>query len=167
MTSSWIGYVRNRELLDRFYTSVPPLESVAVRSVNLSRVGPTVTLRFDLPGFANKPDEEWVEHHCDRFQCQVKFLAVDQLSMRSWSPPAVASVALRPRPLRRIHVHVTGEGIDLDFTSSDSLLVAWVSAYAYDRDATPGSETYYYASPLGRRRYGSILPEVTERNFYV
>ncbi|MCZ4122164.1 Imm50 family immunity protein [Streptomyces sp. H39-S7] len=154
----------NRPALEAFYSPVPALESLTVRSVHLDRRGPTLILRFDLPRFPDAPPPEWAAAGCDTFQCQLRFLAVADVVMRGWSPPVTADVVIEEEENRRIRVGMRGAGAELAFTSSDSLTVGHLSAYARSDDGTDAGPRHFVGRTDQFR--WSTVPDVWEKNFY-
>jgi len=158
----WAEVLTNRPLLEVYYSTVPPLSGIALRSVHLDRAGPTLTLRLALPEFPDRPLPEWVEAGYDRFQCQVQFLGVAELNMRGWRSGAVADVTLTPESRRRVRVVVAAEGVSLTFTASDHLTVGKPSAYRVDANG----ERHSYIRKVDRLRLRDGLPEVWDRSFH-
>ncbi|SHM97476.1 Imm50 family immunity protein [Actinacidiphila paucisporea] len=164
MTPAWAGLVRNLAVLTDFYTSPPPLEPVTVRSLYLDRRGPTLTLRFDLSGFPDRPRPEWEQNGCDMFQCQLQFLAVDDFLLRGWHPPVTGSLDIEPTEERRVLVRLGAGGTRLTFSSSDSLTVGKMSAYRSSADGTDRGH-HYYVGKVDQMRY-DVLPDLGEKTFY-
>ncbi|WP_078897829.1 Imm50 family immunity protein [Streptomyces rimosus] len=164
MIQNWADLIHNGDKLGEFFTSIPPLEQVLLRSVHFSRFGPTVILRLDLPRFPDRPLPEWVERGCDRLQCHVRFLAVDNVSMRRWEPPVVADVQLTPLERRRIKVRVASDQTSLEFTSSDSLTVGRVSAFR-SPGCGPDRVRHYYAGKMDSRKY-ECVPNAEAATYY-
>ncbi|MDT0455984.1 Imm50 family immunity protein [Streptomyces sp. DSM 41527] len=164
MTRTWGELLRNKEKIGSFYKTIPALEQVALRSIHFDRYGPTVILRLDLPAFPDFPLPEWVEGGCDRLQCHVKFLAVEDVSMRQWKPPVAVDVNMARLERRRISVSITGKGTNLTFSSSDSLTVDRVSAFSSSAGGVD-RESHLYAGKVDRMRF-SALPGVDRKAYY-
>jgi hypothetical protein len=164
MTRAWESLLVNRPALEAFYSSVPPLESLTVRSVHLDRRGPTVILRFDLPRFPDRPLPEWVAAGCDTFQCQLRFLAVADVVLHGWSPPVTGDLVIEEEADRRIRVALRGAGARLAFTGSDSLTVGHLSAYRRSADGTD-TGPQHFVGRTDRFRW-STVPDVWEKTFY-
>lgn len=161
----WAGLLRNPEALTGLYATIPPLTGVTLRSLHFDRRGPGLTLRLDLPSFPDREvPQEWAERGLDRFQCQIQFLAVGDLVLDGWAPPAVADITLAPRERRRIAVTVDTPPGRTVFTSSDSLLAGRLSAY---RDPADGIDRgpHAYVSRVDRIRFDGT-PDVFQRDFY-
>lgn len=155
MIQNWEVLLRNADRIREFYSVVPPLERVVLRSVHFSRYGPTVILRLDLPRFPDRPLSEWTEQGCDRLQCHVRFLAVEDASMRRWDPPVMADVKFAPLRQRRIKVEIVSNQTSLAFTSSDHLTVGRVSAFRAPADG-PDRGKHHYVGRLDRLKYDSV-----------
>ncbi|MFF8291525.1 Imm50 family immunity protein [Streptomyces sp. NPDC016309] len=152
--------------LINLYGKVPDLRRFRLRSINLDWRGPTVTLRLDLPSFPKKIPPEWRGTDVDTVQCHVQFLAVEDLTMPEWEPP-VRSAFLDTQLLaekRRIRVQVTGSGVALGFTSSESVQVGHVSAFKISDDGTDETQ-HFFSKRLDAVRYASI-PATEEKTFY-
>lgn len=165
MTPTWADLLVDPERLRGLYSDLPARDPVTVRSLNLDRRGPTLILRLDLPAFPDHPLPEWAGAGYDRFQCQLRFLAVEDLRVRSWAAPVTGSLAVEPRPSRRVRVTLRGEGLDVAFTSADELKAGHLCAF---RPSPSGSDEgpRHFVSPLDRRAYGSSLPDVCEKTFH-
>lgn len=165
VTRAWSALLRDRGALLALYEEIPPLDGVTVGSLHLDPYGPTITLRMTLAAFPERPLPEWQAAGCDRFECQVQFLAVDDVHVDGWCPPVVADVRIEqaePAGHRRIAVGVRARdgSSNLRFTSSDSLGVGHANAYR------AGGTERHHAGRVDRLRYTDRLPDVHERAFY-
>ncbi|MEV4226950.1 Imm50 family immunity protein [Streptomyces bobili] len=157
------GLIANGEVLRLLYGATPLVLSgvVRVRSINLNRRGPTVTLRVDLPVFPAPAPREWLGAGLDTVQCHLQFLAVENLSVREWEPPAGAAIAVTPvSEGTRVRVEVVGDGVDMSFDSSESVLVGHVSAFRMSADGSDGGPRMF-VNRIDARRYRS-LPDPCE-----
>jgi hypothetical protein len=156
----------NSEHLATLFGVFPPLDEFRLRAMNVDWRGPTVTLRVDLSSFPTSPPPEWVDAGVDTVQCHLQFLAVADLSLTEWNPP-VRSASFDAQPLgeeRRIRVRVTGPGVDLGFTSNESVLVGHVSAFKVAADGTDGGR-HLFSRKIDSLRHESI-PETDEKTFH-
>ncbi|MFE2633607.1 Imm50 family immunity protein [Streptomyces scopuliridis] len=164
MTHPWIDLVRNSDPLAALYSTVPPLNSVRLRSIHLNWRGPALTLRIDLPSFPDNAPADWIESGNDTFQCHLQFLAVNHFKMSAWAPPTLADISISPTHDHRISVSVTGDRTIFSFDGSDSILVGHLSAFtACESEGDTGPRNF-----LGRvdsRRFTS-LPNTYEKTFY-
>lgn len=155
MIQNWEDLLSSTDKLREHYSKIPPLTQVTLRSIHLSRHGPTIILRLDLPAFPDRPLPEWTDQGCDRLQCHVRFLAVEDFSMRRWEPPVVADVQMDPLEKRRIKVDVLSGQTNLSFTSSDSLTVGRISTFRAPTEG-PDREKHYYVGRMDRLKYDSV-----------
>ncbi|MEE1821909.1 hypothetical protein PUR61_06845 [Streptomyces sp. BE20] len=164
-TPPWDGLLVNPELLTRYYTAVPPLREAALRSVHLSRFGPVLKLRLDLPRFADRPDPEWAEAGCDRVECQIHYLLREEdLRLRGLPGGGPVDVEHVLLPDGRLSVSARGPDVDVAFSAHDSLQVSHVSAYR-SADGDPYTARRWFTSPVDRMLH-SALPPTTRKPFY-
>ncbi|MFJ9818580.1 Imm50 family immunity protein [Streptomyces sp. NPDC101151] len=163
-TPTWDSLLCNPEHLTDYYTAVPPLEQVPLRSVHLSPHGPTLKLRIELPWFADTPPPGWAEAGCDRLECQVGFLATDDLHMRGLPAGQLVNLVHSPLGQRRLSVSVLGDAVQLEFTCADALQVSHVSAYRAE-DGDPYRARRWFRSPVDQR-LPTTLPDPTRKTFY-
>ncbi|OKI24241.1 Imm50 family immunity protein [Streptomyces sp. CB03911] len=162
---AWHELLVDPEPLTRWYSTVPPLERAPLRSVHLSRYGPVLKLRLDLPHFPDRPPAEWAEAGCDRLECQLHFILTDEdLRMRGRPDGGPADVSYRPLERRRLRVSVRGDGFTAAFTASDSLQVSHPSAYRSD-DGDPYTARRRFTSRVDGMLH-STLPPTTRKAFY-
>ncbi|MFE1228101.1 Imm50 family immunity protein [Streptomyces sp. NPDC058745] len=156
----------NPETLLRLYGEIPPLENFRFRSMNLDWQGPKVTLRVDLLTFPQIVPPEWHGTDVDTVQCHLQFLAVADFSLTRWDP-SVKSAWLTTKRLdaeRRLQVQVKGAGLNLEFTSSESVLVGHVSAFKMGKEGTDEGR-HLFSSKLDQMRHNHI-PATDEKTFY-
>ncbi|MFF2204271.1 Imm50 family immunity protein [Streptomyces sp. NPDC058145] len=159
-------FLLNSDALRGIYGHVPRIgEAIRVRSFNINWRGPTLIIRADLPEFPEAPPQEWQAAGLDTVQCHLQFLAVEDLSIREWHPPAVCRVtAVHGEEVKRLHIGFHGDGLELEFRCSDSVLVGHISAF---RAGVDGSDVgpHSFVSRIDTRRHVS-LPETWERTYY-
>ncbi|MDF2269639.1 Imm50 family immunity protein [Streptomyces coacervatus] len=153
------------EPLRRLYGDFPGLDEFRLRSINIDRAGPSLTLRIDLLDFPAHPPEDWVANQCDVVQCHIHFLAVDQLALGEWNPSTRARLTTTPTAEpRMIDVSVRGPGVSLDFQSHEQVTIRHISGF---RMAPDGSDEvpHHFLSKLDARRF-STIPRTYEKTFY-
>ena len=159
------AFLANTEKILPLYGEVPEVRETRLRSINLNWRGPTVTLRIDLPGFPRNAPQEWTDSGLDTVQCQLQFLAVQNLSLPRWEPPTTTIIEVdNLAEHRRIRVRAQGGGVELSFDCSDSVLVGHLSAYRIRADGSD-SGPHLYVSKIDARRHSS-LPRTDEKTFY-
>jgi hypothetical protein len=162
---TWVDCIRNpKPLASLFGGSVPDLQGLRLRSVHLSYIGPSVTLRIDLPTFPTAPSQEWREGEFDTLQCQVGFQAVEDISLNHWIPPEICEIEVARQPEYRMHVEITGKILRLSFTSSQDILIDHISAFKIAGDGSD-SGRHHYTRKIDARLHAST-PETHETRFY-
>ncbi|MEW1720802.1 Imm50 family immunity protein [Streptomyces sp. NPDC093109] len=165
MTRPWIELVDNADSLTTLYPTVPPLDSVRVRSIHFNWIGPSLTLRMDLPEFPENIPRTLANADHDTFQCHLAFAAVDDLVLDKWTPPTRCDISFSPTQDHRTSVHVTGDGCLMSFSSSASLLLGHMSTFsARDGDGADDGPRDYLRR-LDSRLF-TKLPERHERTYY-
>lgn len=162
---TWNKSLANGKQLNDLYDDVPELSGVRIRSINVNWRGPQINLRIDLPGFPEHTPEEWRTEGMDTFQCRIAFPDAEDIELSDWHPPATADIALEPEALRRLRVTVSGPGVDLQFSCSDSLLVDHMSAFKITQDGLD-SGRHLFMRRLDARLY-TELPATDDQRFYV
>jgi hypothetical protein len=159
-------FIANPETLRAIYGYIPQVkESVRIRSLNLNWRGPTLIIRVDLPRFPDPAPQDWLATEFDTVQCHLRFLAVQNLSLRSWDPPAWGRIEATPRMGQGLlHIDITGHGMDLAFDCSDSVTVGHVSAFKVGSDGSDQGP-HSFASRIDSRRHSSV-PETWERSYF-
>ncbi|MFJ4871270.1 Imm50 family immunity protein [Streptomyces sp. NPDC088757] len=161
-----VPFLVNPADLVRLYGEVPPFDTFRLRAVNLSWRGPTVTLRVDLSTFPATVPPEWEDAGVDTLQCHFQFVAVEDFALEQWEPP-VPSASFTAEPLgrdRRMRVRVRGAGVDLGFTSHESVHVGHVSAFRIAPGGTDGGR-HLFRRPLDRRLHETV-PGPEEKTFH-
>ncbi|MGW1713049.1 Imm50 family immunity protein [Streptomyces sp. NPDC002156] len=160
------SFLVNPEALNSLYGHVPDLDDVRIRSINLNWRGPTVTLRVDLPSFPASPPQEWTDAGMDTVQCQLQFLAAENISLTDWSPPSVGRIEMSPWG-RESRMRVTADGREemaLRFDCSESVRVGHVSAFHIQADGSDNGP-HLFVSRIDARRH-TFLPPTDEKTFY-
>ncbi|TLQ45346.1 Imm50 family immunity protein [Streptomyces marianii] len=162
--ANWADLVRNSAYLKALYTSIPKLDAIIVRSIHLNHFGPSLTLRIDLPEFPQNPPAPWVEAALDRFQCQLEFIAVENLELTGWIPGGQTALELGTRNSNKIHARMNSGEFHLSFTAADSILVGHMSAFKVQSDQSD-SGPHQFLGRLDSKKFSEIPPPY-EKTFY-
>ncbi|MFE1171614.1 Imm50 family immunity protein [Streptomyces sp. NPDC058773] len=155
--------IENPQELISLYGSVPNLDTVKIRSVHLSRLGPMVKLRFDLPTYPESVPAEWNEFHCDTVQCQVEFVNVSNFRLTSLTLPVTADIAFSIGD-RTASVEIEGPGTSIAFNCLPFTLVGHVGAFKASSDGSD-SGRHFYARKIDAKLFDSI-PSLHQGAFY-
>lgn len=139
MSRTWANLLlpNDRATLDRHFPSPPELTDVVLRSVRFERRGPGCTLRLDLPG---------------PVQCNLGFLAVDDVMSSGDRLPERVTISLRERPVARLAVEVTGGSTRLSLTCADQIRFGRVSTHDTPPDQVDDGP-HVFDSKLDQRLY--------------
>ncbi|MFJ5550845.1 Imm50 family immunity protein [Streptomyces sp. NPDC093225] len=158
---TWSDLVDNRAaVFDPLYDDLPALTGVRLRSVHLDGWAPTVTLRLDLPGFADR----WEGQPADTVQCHLQFSHVEDLEMDGWQPPATVDFGFEELPGHRLAVRAAGAGVLLRFTANASVLAGHLSAFTRAADGGDGGP-HQFVRRLDARLHRTV-PPTTAKTFY-
>jgi hypothetical protein len=158
------GHLVNPQVLQSLYGHVPDLSVARIRSINVNAMGPSVTLRIDVPSFPRSQSEEWLAAGVDTVQCHLQFLAVTRFSLTEWVPPATGRIAMQPGAGGCAQVTINGPGVAMEMGCSAVVKVAHVSAYRAAPDGTD-SGRHVFVGKVDARRYDA-LPDTYEKAFY-
>jgi hypothetical protein len=161
---AWGDLLGNGEKLLPLYTAEPPLTPLRLRSVHLSRYGPTLTVRADLMKFPDLPPPQWAGADLDTLQVHVEFYDVGDLRAAGLYRPALVSVLIEPTARRRVLVHMSGDGVELRFTAADMAQVGHVSAYSLAGGLIDDGP-HRYLSQLDQRLY-DVVPDRTVKAYH-
>ncbi|GAB2722949.1 Imm50 family immunity protein [Kitasatospora kifunensis] len=163
MTPVWADLLRNPEKISALYGDVRGIDRLTLRSVNLDRRGPTVTLRLSTNRLPDHPPVDWVEFGCDTVEFHLQFLDVADLSMTGHGLPEDTSLQVIEQENSRVKVEAHGDSTRLAFSCHRSVTIGRLSAW--NSRAADGEPTHRYLSPLDRRLHAAP-PETWKKNYY-
>lgn len=126
---SWVDHLANPGMVDRVYSVPPDLVEVDLFSVDLNREGPYLTLRFNLPTYADKPLDEWVAGQANTVQAHLGFFGVKDLVMSGWADTNVVAVELELVDDETLAVEVRGDSTLITFKCNRYLNLNKLSAH--------------------------------------
>lgn len=163
MTQPLADSIENPQELISLYGRVPNLDNVKIRSIHLSRLGPMVKFRIDLPTYPESVPAEWDEFQCDTIQCQIEFINVNNFSLRSSALPTVADINFSIDD-GMAKVGVEGSGLSATFDCLPFTLIGHIGAF---RASDEGSDSgrHFYTRKIDSRLFESV-PSLHQRTFY-
>jgi Immunity protein 50 len=57
----WYEFIDKNRFLLNLYNSVPSLLNVDIQQLNISDIGDRVTLKFNMPYYADNPPKKWID----------------------------------------------------------------------------------------------------------
>ncbi|MGY4989805.1 Imm50 family immunity protein [Streptomyces sp. G7(2002)] len=162
-TQTLADSVENPQELISLYGRVPSLDTVKIRSIHLSRLGPMAKLRIDLPTYPDAAPAEWKEFDCDTVQCQVEFVNVSSFRMRNSALPTMADITFSISE-GTATVEIEGPGLSAAFTCLPFTLVGHIGAFKASNDGSD-SGRHYYVRKIDAKLFDST-PSLHQRTFY-
>ncbi|MFE6739200.1 Imm50 family immunity protein [Streptomyces tubercidicus] len=155
--------IENPQELINLYGGVPNLDTVKIRSVHLSRLGPMVKLRVDLPTYPETVSAEWDEFHCDTVQCQVEFINVSNFRLSNLTLPVTADITFSTGD-SMASVEIEGPGSLVAFDCLPFTLVGHIGAF---KASSEGSDSgrHFYVRKIDAKLFNSI-PSLHQGAFY-
>jgi hypothetical protein len=129
---SWTEFVADATPLTAIFgEQVPSAKGWVLHDLLLSRDGPELRFRVDLPGYPIQPPAKWRAAGFNTVQLQLAVIGVRDLSLRGLATSMIGDLGLSRRE-GAIALTFSGEGVQVE-ALVDSLLVTRVSAYARER----------------------------------
>ena len=107
-------------------------DQLTLHEVVVSRDGPEVRLRFDLPEFPTDPPQKWVAQGFNTVQVTLSLVGVRNLSLEGLSTEMVVMLEISELDAG-IQLNIIGDGIALT-ASADAAVLGRVSAYMNSTD---------------------------------
>lgn len=129
--SDWLDVVDDaRAVRAIFGDHTPSLQDVDVFDLVMSREGPYLDVRFDLPEYPAEPPVKWAGNGANRVQLTLRAHPIRELSVVGirWQMTATLTVQTEGDD---ILLSLVGDGIEVR-ALSESLSVQRVSAYTHD-----------------------------------
>ncbi|AZS72293.1 hypothetical protein DDE74_16175 [Streptomyces lydicus] len=162
-TQTLADSVENPQDLISLYGRVPSLDTVKIRSVHVSRLGPMVKLRVDLPTYPDAAPAQWNEFHCDTVQCQIEFVNVSNFRMRNSTLPSVADIAFSIDGGTAM-VEIEGPGLSAAFNCLPFTLIGHIGAFKASNEGSD-SGRHFYVRKIDARLFDST-PSLHQGAFY-
>jgi hypothetical protein len=102
----WYELAENPRAITELYSEVPLLQSVRLVEVLLSRDGPRMMVKMDLPQFPDKIPNRWKLQEYTSIQMQLDFWVLESLNIAQWSTEDQVEVQIETKLERRIEVKI-------------------------------------------------------------
>ncbi|WP_367136266.1 MULTISPECIES: Imm50 family immunity protein [Streptomyces] len=123
----WVELLSNPAGITSVYGgTVPPLEGVHIHEVTLSREGPLLKVRLDLPEYPAKAPKKWMTQGCDTVQIEISLGGVRDVTVFGFGTDPIADIILTRTD--SIKVEVVSSQVRIQATA-DSAFVSSISAY--------------------------------------
>lgn len=164
MINTWNEVLDEGGRLLSLYSEELPLEPLRLRSLHLSRYGPSAIIRADFMRFPDLPPEAWVSLGLDCLQVHLKFLAIDDVRLPICRLPDVVSISMDEMDARRMRVGFSSSKVEFYFSASCVVDANHISAYKQSGDPLD-SGRHAYLSKLEQRLY-DVVPDPTVARYH-
>ena len=124
---SWTAHLTDATAVRRLFGGEPPaLRHTRIHEVTVSRDGPRVTLRVDLPGYPIDPPAKWAQQGFNTVQVELVFVGANGISMEGFGRDPFADVEIT----RDDAVQLSVESPDFRLRlTAEAVLLSKLSAY--------------------------------------
>jgi hypothetical protein len=127
---AWTSLLQNPEGIDSIYQGTPPrLEGVQIHEVGLSREGPALRVRFDLPEYPVQAPRKWQAQGFNTVQVELLFGGLRSVEISGFSVEPMGDITLTRA--EGVHVAVSSNETSIQAVA-DFAFVAKVTAYLND-----------------------------------
>ena len=124
---SWTSALVDATAIQRIFGGEPPeLRNTRVHDVTVSRDGPQVTIRIDLPAYPAAPPAKWQREGFNTVQAEITFVGAREISLKGFGRDPVADVEITRDDAT--HVSIESPEFRLSLTA-DAAVLSKVSAY--------------------------------------
>ncbi|WP_424887550.1 Imm50 family immunity protein [Streptomyces sp. XH2] len=110
--------------------TVPPLQGVHIHEVTLSREGPVLKVRLDLPEYPAKAPKKWMTQGFDTVQIELSLGGVRDVTVFGFGTDPIADIALVRTDSIKVEVMSSQVRIQANV---DSVFLSSISAYQSGR----------------------------------
>ncbi|MFD8012315.1 Imm50 family immunity protein [Streptomyces sp. NPDC058955] len=110
---------------------VPDLRGVSLHDIELSREGPALNLRFDMPSFPRRPPTKWTTQGFNTVQVTLSLTGLGTISFNGFTSNPLADISLHPQD--GITLEISSTAVQLRATA-DMAYIRRLSAYALAAD---------------------------------
>jgi hypothetical protein len=79
----WYEFIDKNRFLLNLYNSVPSLLNVDIQQLNISDTGDRVTLKFNMPYYADNPPKKWIDANYNATVVQLDFFCAKEINFKS------------------------------------------------------------------------------------
>lgn len=79
----WYEFIDKNKFLLKLYNSIPLLLNVDIQQLDLSDYGSRITLKFNMPNYADNPPKKWIDANYNTAMIQLDFFCVRKINFKS------------------------------------------------------------------------------------
>jgi len=80
--------------VDLFFSKLPPLSGIRMMGIILDENGPSISLRFNLSTYPDKPPKKWIEGQFNQAQLTFTSFSVIDLEIKGWGLDNVGDMTI-------------------------------------------------------------------------
>ncbi|MGH3314094.1 MAG: Imm50 family immunity protein [Streptomyces sp.] len=127
---SWTSTLADATALQRVFGGDPPeLRETRVHEVTLSRDGPQVTIRIDLPTYPTSPPAKWRTQGFNTVQAEITFVGARDISVEGFGRDPIVDIEITRTDSIRISIDSPEFRLHL---AADAAILSKVTAYVND-----------------------------------
>lgn len=117
----WYEFIdRNRFLLN-LYNSVPLLLNVDIQQLHILDNGDRVTLKFNMPYYADNPPKKWIDANYNTTVVQLDFFCTKEINFKSINGKYSGNIEICKDHDGFIHLDIQG-GVEVHLIAEASLI---------------------------------------------
>ena len=126
----WYKCIEKRHFLESLYSEIPRLTDVRIEEIGIYDQGNQVSLKFDMPCFADKVPSKWADSGYNTVFVHLDFFGINKISLTSYTNKIQGDIEIIRDEDGLITASITG-AIEFSF-QAECALFQKVSAYIKD-----------------------------------
>jgi hypothetical protein len=104
----WYDVLERNNFLVSLYNKLPELKNVRIAEMNIHDEGRIISIKFDMPYYAERPPKKWVELGDNTVSVRIDLSAVQEINLNSGSSDYRADIEILKDESELIVVRITG-----------------------------------------------------------
>ncbi|MCB2355757.1 Imm50 family immunity protein [Clostridium estertheticum] len=126
----WYEYIDKNRFLLNLYNSIPSLIDVDIHQLNISDTGDRVTLKFNMPYYADNPPKKWVDSKYNTTVVELDFFCAKEISFKSTNGNYHGDIQICKDSDGLIHLDILGN-MEVHLIAEACLMQA-IDGYCYE-----------------------------------
>lgn len=126
----WYEYVDKNRFLLNLYNSIPILANVGIHELKLSEEGDRLTLKFDMPQYADNPPKKWIEANYNRTIVELDFFCIKEICLNTVNRDYKGDIEISKQNDGFLHLDIHGN-VQVHLIAEACLLQS-VTGYFYE-----------------------------------
>lgn len=91
----WHEHLVENKFLSTLYSEVPRLRNVCIHEVKVCEEGRKVTIRFDMPYYADNPPDKWKRSGYNTVHIEIDFFDIHEIALKSVERVYVGDIEIK------------------------------------------------------------------------